>query len=62
MRTSRESPFGRCRAAKAEAINCPRRVVLDMDSTESPVHGEQEKSAYSGWRYFTYRSSSASYT
>src|SRR5713226_4318808 len=30
MRTSRESPFGRRRAAKAEAINCPRRVVLRL--------------------------------
>src|ERR1700681_3947181 len=26
----------------------PRRVVLDMDSSESPVHGEQEGSAYNG--------------
>ena len=24
------------------------RVVLDMDSTESPVHGQQEGSAYNG--------------
>src|SRR6266478_7553794 len=31
-----------------EAINCPRRVVLHMDSTESPVYGEQEQSAYNG--------------
>jgi hypothetical protein len=34
--------------ARAEAINCPRRVVLDMDSTEIPVYGEQEQSAYNG--------------
>jgi hypothetical protein len=34
--------------AGAEAINCPRRVVLDMDSTEIPVYGEQEQSAYNG--------------
>jgi hypothetical protein len=26
----------------------PRRVVLDMDSTEIPVYGEQEHSAYNG--------------
>ena len=34
--------------AKAEAIDSPRRVVLDMDSTEIPVYGEQEQSAYNG--------------
>src|ERR1039457_1445003 len=34
--------------AKAEAIDLPRRVVLDMDSTEIPVYGEQEQSAYNG--------------
>jgi DDE family transposase len=34
--------------AKAEVINCSRRVVLDMDSTEIPVYGEQEHSAYNG--------------
>ena len=26
--------------AKAEAIDSPRRIVLDMDSTEIPVYGE----------------------
>ncbi len=25
---------------KAEAINSPQRVVLDMDSTEIPVHSQ----------------------
>ena len=25
-----------------------RRVILDMDSSESPVHGEQERAAYNG--------------
>jgi hypothetical protein len=30
--------------AKAEALNSPYRTVLDMDSTEIPVHGEQEQS------------------
>src|SRR6202158_3710424 len=34
--------------AKAEAIDSPRRVVLDMDSTEVRVHGRQEYSAYNG--------------
>src|SRR5712692_825656 len=34
--------------SKAEAIDPPRRVVLDMDSTEVPVYGEQEQSAYNG--------------
>ena len=34
--------------AKAEAIDSPRRVVLDMDSTEIPVYGRQEQSAYNG--------------
>ena len=34
--------------AKAEAMNAPQRVVLDMDSTGIPVYGEQEQSAYNG--------------
>jgi hypothetical protein len=34
--------------AKAEAMDSPRRVVLDKDSTEIPVYGEQEHSAYNG--------------
>jgi Transposase DDE domain group 1 len=33
---------------KAEARDSSRRVVLDMDSTEIPVHGEREQSAYNG--------------
>ncbi len=33
---------------KAEAVDSPRRVVLDMDSTEIPVYGQQENSAYNG--------------
>src|ERR1019366_7218250 len=33
---------------RAEAIDSPRRVVLDMDSTEVPVYGQQEHSAYNG--------------
>jgi hypothetical protein len=34
--------------AKAETIDSPQRVVLDMDSTEIPVYGQQENSAYNG--------------
>jgi hypothetical protein len=34
--------------ARVEAIDSPRRFVLDMDSTEIPVYGEQEQSAYNG--------------
>src|SRR6516162_1525961 len=34
--------------ARAEAIDSPQRVVLDMDSTEIPVYGQQERSAYNG--------------
>ena len=34
--------------AEAEACDDSDRVVLDMDSTESPVHGQQEGSAYNG--------------
>ena len=33
---------------RVEAIDSPERVVLDMDSTETPVYGEQEQSAYNG--------------
>jgi hypothetical protein len=33
---------------KAEAVDSPERVVLDMDSTDIPVHGQQERSAYNG--------------
>jgi len=33
---------------QAEAGDDSERVVLDMDSTESPVHGQQEGSAYNG--------------
>jgi hypothetical protein len=33
---------------KAETIDSPKRVVLDMDSTEIPVYGRQENSAYNG--------------
>src|ERR1700681_360012 len=33
---------------KAEALDSPQRVVLDIDSTEIPVYGQQENSAYNG--------------
>ena len=33
---------------QAESLDSSSRVVLDMDSSESPVHGEQEGSAYNG--------------
>jgi hypothetical protein len=32
--------------ARAEGIDSPQRVVLDMDSTEIPVYGQQEQSTY----------------
>ena len=34
--------------AKAEAFDSAQRVVLDMDSTEIPVYGQEEQSAYNG--------------
>jgi len=34
--------------AKTEAVDTPQRVELDMDSTEIPVYGEREHSAYNG--------------
>jgi hypothetical protein len=33
---------------QAESLDSSDRFVLDMDSSESPVHGEQEGSAYNG--------------
>jgi hypothetical protein len=33
---------------KAEVVDSPQRVVLDIDSTEIPVYGQQEQSAYNG--------------
>lgn len=40
--------LNRALTGKAEAIDSPRQVVLDMDSTEAPVYGAQERSAYNG--------------
>jgi hypothetical protein len=34
--------------ARVETIDSPRRVVLDMDSTEIRVYGQQEHGAYNG--------------
>ena len=34
--------------ARTEEIESRQRVVLDMDSTEIPVYGQQEQSAYNG--------------
>jgi hypothetical protein len=39
--------------AEGETIASPRRVVLDMDSTEIPVDGRQEQGAYNGHFEFT---------
>jgi hypothetical protein len=33
---------------RAEGVESPQRVVPDMDSTEIPVYGQQEQSAYNG--------------
>jgi hypothetical protein len=33
---------------KVEAVAAQQRIVLDMDSTEIPVYGQQENSAYNG--------------
>ena len=33
---------------RAMAHTLHRRVILDMDSSESPVHGQQEGAAYNG--------------
>ena len=34
--------------AKGESMDSFERVVLDMDSTEIPVYGQQEQSSYNG--------------
>ncbi len=39
--------FNRELIAREEAVDSPQRVVLDMDSTEIPVYGQQENSALS---------------
>jgi hypothetical protein len=40
--------INRALIAKTETIGSPQRVVLDMDSTEIPVYGQQEHSSYNG--------------
>ena len=40
--------LSRALIAKAEALDSGYRTVLDMDSTEIPVYGKQEQSAYNG--------------
>jgi len=42
------APLNRELIARAEAIDLPRRLVLDMDSTEVPAYGVQEQTAYNG--------------
>jgi hypothetical protein len=40
--------LNRALLGRAEAMDSTSRAVLDMDSTEIPVYGEQEQSAYNG--------------
>jgi hypothetical protein len=40
--------LNRALLGRAEAMDSTCRAVLDMDSTEIPVYGEQEQSAYNG--------------
>jgi Transposase DDE domain group 1 len=40
--------INRERIGRVEAVDSPRRMVLDMDSTEIPVYDQQEHSAYNG--------------
>jgi hypothetical protein len=37
--------INRALIAKAENMRSPQRVVLDMDSAEIPIYGQQEDSA-----------------
>jgi hypothetical protein len=41
--------LNRALIGRAEATNAGYRTILDMDSTEVPVYGEQEQSAYNGY-------------
>ena len=41
--------LNRALIGKAETMDSCYRTVLDMDSTEVPVYGEQEQSAYNGY-------------
>ena len=46
--TSRLQSFDTELLGKAEAVESTQRVVLDIGSTEIPVYGNQENSAYNG--------------
>ena len=35
--------------ARAEGVGSSQQVVLDMDSSQSPVYGEQEQNVYNGY-------------
>jgi hypothetical protein len=41
--------LNRALIGKAEAVDSGHRTILDMDSTEVPVYGEQEQGAYNGY-------------
>jgi hypothetical protein len=41
--------LNRALIGKAEAVDSGYRTILDMDSTEVPVYGEQEHSSYNGY-------------
>jgi len=41
--------LSRALIGKAEAVDSGYRTILDMDSTEVPVYGEQEESSYNGY-------------
>ncbi len=41
--------LNRALIGKAKAMDSPYRTVPDMDSTEIPVYGEREQSAYNGY-------------
>lgn len=41
--------LNRALIGRAEAMDLGYRTILDMDSTEVPVYGEQEQSAYNGY-------------
>ncbi len=41
--------LNRALIGRAETMDSDYRTILDMDSTEIPVYGEQEQSAYNGY-------------
>ena len=46
---ARLAGLNRALIGRTEAMESGDRTVLDMDSTEIPVYGEQEQSAYNGY-------------